>query len=223
MPKSMSSLNRVRLRGITWNHSRGFLPLVATAQRFSESHEGIDVVWEKRSLQEFADYPVEKLAESFDLLVIDHPFVGYAARHHLLIPLDENLSADFLSDQRQNSTGESHQSYFYDGRQWALAIDAAAPVSAWRPDVLKPAGVSVPETWDEVLALAKRGLVGFPSIPVDSLMNFYMLCCALGESPFPSDDSFIAEDAGAEALAMLRGLVSLCSPGILSWNPIVTY
>ncbi|MGH9378980.1 MAG: ABC transporter substrate-binding protein, partial [Terriglobia bacterium] len=186
-------------------------------------HEGIEVVWDKRSLQEFADYPVEKLADSFDLLVIDHPFVGYAARHHLFVPLDENVSAGFLSDQRQNSTGASHQSYFYDGRQWALAIDAAAPVSAWRPDVLKQAGISVPETWDEVLALAKRGLVGFPSIPVDSLMNFYMLCCALGESPFPSDDSFISEDAGAEALAMLRELVSLCSPDILAWNPIVTY
>ncbi|MGH9326894.1 MAG: carbohydrate ABC transporter substrate-binding protein, partial [Terriglobia bacterium] len=96
MPKSTSSANQVCLRGITWNHSRGFLPMVATAQRFSESHEGIEVVWEKRSLQEFADYPVEKLAKSFDLLVIDHPFVGDAARHRLFIPLEENLSADFL-------------------------------------------------------------------------------------------------------------------------------
>jgi hypothetical protein len=33
------------LRGITWNHTRGFLPMLATAQRFSELHPGSQVSW----------------------------------------------------------------------------------------------------------------------------------------------------------------------------------
>ena len=197
--------------------------MLATAQRFSEIHPDVEVAWEKRSLQEFADFPVEKLAETFDLLVIDHPFIGYAARHGTFLPVDEGLDADFLADQDRNSVGLSHRSYFYDGHPWALAIDAATPVSSWRPDLLDKAGVSVPETWDELLALAKRRLVAFPSIPVDNLMNFYMLCCALGEGPFAGEDAFVDTGTGAEALTMLRELVSLCSPEILTWNPIATY
>jgi len=219
----MAHSDPVRLLGITWNHTRGFIPMVATAQRFCETHPGVEVVWEKRSLQEFGDYPVEKLAESFDLLVIDHPFVGFAARNRVFLPLDECLGSDFLSEQDRNSVGESHRSYFYDGSQWALAIDAAAPVSCWRADVLAEAKTSLPETWDELLALAKQRLVAFPSIPVDSLMNFYMFCSGFGQCPFSSPDVLVDATVGEEALAKLRELVSLCRSEILAWNPIATY
>lgn len=220
---SSAATQPTRLRGITWNHSRGFLPVVATAQRFGEMHSAVEIAWEKRSLQEFADCPIERLAETFDLLVIDHPFVGYAARHPVLLPLDEHLSAEFLADQERSSVGESYRSYVYDGHLWALPIDAAAPVAAWRADVLERAGASVPRTWEELLALARRGLVRFPAIPVDSLMHFYMLCCALGECPPASDDVLIDPDVGAEALTWLCELVKLCPPEILKSNPIATY
>ena len=83
--------NPITLTGITWNHTRGYLPMVATAQRFSELHPDIEIVWHKRSLQEFADYPIERLVERFDLLVIDHPFAGQAAAQNVLLPLDEHL------------------------------------------------------------------------------------------------------------------------------------
>lgn len=61
---------KVSIRGMTWDHSRGFTPMVATAQRFHELHPGIDFAWSKRSLQEFADKPLADLAEQFHLLVI---------------------------------------------------------------------------------------------------------------------------------------------------------
>ena len=219
----MTSNHSVCLRGITWNHSRGFLPMVATAQRFSETHPGTEIVWEKRSLQEFADYPIPRLAKNFDLLVIDHPFVGYAAHHADLLPLDEHISTDFLADQDTNSVGESHRSYLYGGHQWALAIDAAAPVSSWRADLLGRAHAKVPETWEELLELASRGMVAIPCIPVDSLMNFYMFCCALGHDPFSRENLVVDPEVGTEALTMLRELASLCSPEIFNRNPIATY
>ncbi|HTS69631.1 MAG TPA: carbohydrate ABC transporter substrate-binding protein, partial [Terriglobia bacterium] len=126
----------LRLRGMTWNHSRGYVPLVATAQRFYELNPGVEVIWEKRSLQEFADQPIDQLAGRYDLLVIDHPWAGFAAAAGLLLPLDEHLPVPFLADQAANSVGASHQSYNFDGHQWALAIDAATPVAAWRPDLI---------------------------------------------------------------------------------------
>ncbi len=211
------------LNGITWNHTRGYLPLVATAQRFMETHSGVTIEWHKRSLQEFADYPIERLAERFDLLIIDHPFAGYAAAHPTLLPLDEHLPADFLADQAAHSVGASHASYRYGDHQWALAIDAAAPVSAYRPDLLDRYDVALPQTWDDLLALARRGMVALPAIPVDSLMAFYMLCLALGEEPFGSTEQVVGPAVGIAALEHVRELIALCDPACLQRNPIQTY
>ena len=98
------------LRGIAWNHTRGYLPMVATAQRFQELHPDVEIIWEKRSLQAFADQPIQVLAQTFDLLVIDHPFVGYAAQHPVLVPLDQHLDHAYLADQAAHSVGASYPS-----------------------------------------------------------------------------------------------------------------
>src|ERR1700678_4608659 len=74
----MRANEKVELKGITWDHSRGFTPLVATAQRFHELHPEIEIIWSKRSLQGFADMSIEQLAARFDLIVIDHPWAGFA-------------------------------------------------------------------------------------------------------------------------------------------------
>lgn len=212
-----------KITGITWNHTRGLLPLLATAQRFSELHPDVEIVWEKRSLQAFADFPIERLAEKFDLIIIDHPFAGYAAAHPTLLALDEHLSPEYLADQAVNSVGVSHASYNYGGHQWALAVDAATPVSSYRPDLLARYEVELPRTWQDLLALARRGLVAIPAIPIDSLMNFYMLCIALGEEPFLGQEQVVSFETGVAALEHLRELVSLCDPVCLRQNPIATY
>jgi multiple sugar transport system substrate-binding protein len=213
----------ITLTGMTWNHSRGYVPLVAAAQRYQDAHPDVSIEWQRRSLQEFADAPIDRLAERFDLIVIDHPFVGHATAHPVLLPLDEHLPAEFLNDQAANSVGASHHSYAYGGHQWALAIDAATPVSAHRPDVLARHDTTAPETWDDLLALARRRLVALPAIPIDSLMNFYMLCLALGDEPFAGDDEIAPVPTCLAALEALRELVSLCDPACLARNPIRTY
>lgn len=213
----------IHLSGITWDHTRGYLPLVALAQRFSERHPHVEITWRKRSLQAFGDQPLQELAPQFDLLVIDHPFVGYAAAHDLLLPLDRHLPAEFLADQAAHSVGASHPSYLWNGHQWALAIDAATPVSAWRPDLLEHAGIQAPQTWEDLLELARRGMVALPAVPIDSLMNMYMLCIALGEAPFQTPTSMVSAAIGVAALEQLRELVCLCEPACLRRNPIQTY
>lgn len=211
------------LTGITWNHTRGYLPMVATAQRFSELHADISITWHKRSLQQFADAPLADLAARFDLMVIDHPSIGEAAHLSLLLPLDQHLSAAFLADQAANSVGRSHPSYTYEGHHYALAIDAATPISGYRPDLLDRANAQLPNTWDDLLALARRSLVTVPAIPIDSLMNLFMLANALDAEPFTNPDEVIAESAGTQALQLLRELVQLSAPGSLERNPIRTW
>lgn len=212
-----------RLKGITWNHSRGYVPMIATAQRFFELHPEIEITWEKRSLQEFADLSLDRLTEQYDLLVIDHPWVGHVSRRGLLVSLQDVLPAAFLDDQSLHSVGASHESYSWGGRQWALAIDTAAPVASFRSDLLDREGLSVPETWEDVLTLARRGQVVFPGLAIDSLMNFYMMCSTMGEDPFQSGDEVVSAGIGIQALELLKELISLCPPAVFSWNPIRVY
>ncbi len=211
----------VCLRGMTWNHSRGYTPMVATAQRFSELNSGVEVIWEKRSLQEFADQPIDQLAERYDLLVIDHPWAGFAAAAGLLLPLDEHLPAPFLADQAANAVGPSHRSYCFHNHQWALAIDAAAPVASWRPDLLPPN--DLPRKWDDVRQLARAGNVLMPGIPVDTLMNFYMVCSTLGEDVCQGEDRVVSPPVGAQALGMLRELALALDPLFWDLNPVRVY
>ncbi|MFD0677643.1 MULTISPECIES: extracellular solute-binding protein [unclassified Paenibacillus] len=213
----------IQLKGITWNHSRGFLPMVATSQRFSEMNADVEISWEKRSLQEFADEPIQHLAEKYDLLVIDHPWAGFAADKQILVPLEQHLPAGYLEDQAANSVGKSHESYNFDGYQSALAIDAATPVASFRPDLLERYEEAVPQTWDELLRLAKRGLVIFPGIPIDSLMNFYMLCNSQGEDPCQQEDIVVSREMGLLALEQLRELAGYCTKEMFDWNPIKVY
>ena len=216
-------LSTIELSGITWNHTRGYLPMVATAQRFSERHPGVTIQWQKQSLEQFAQEPVERLAERFDLLVIDHPSVGTAASRGALLPLNEHLPADFLAGQARNSVGRSHESYFYGGRQGAIAIDAAAPVAGYRADLLDKAGAVLPRTWAELTDLARRGLVAVSGIPIDSLCHFFMLCIGLGEEPFGGPARVVSEHIGVPALEMLGELMDAAVTGCETRNPIAVW
>jgi len=217
------SASPITLRGMTWNHTRGYLPMVATAQRFMELNPGIEIAWERRSLKAFEEFPVEQLAAEYDLIVLDHPFVGYAAAHGPLLPLDAHLPAAFLADQAANSVGASHASYTFGGHHWALAIDAATPVAFWREDLLARHGLTVPQTWHDLLTLARAGHVEIPAAPINCLMNFYSFCIAAGETPFLSPDRVASPDTGRAALADLRALLSLCDPHCWSRNPIASH
>lgn len=212
-----------KLKGITWNHTRGLLPMVATAQRFTELNPDIEISWEKRSLQEFADASIEDLAKRFDLLVIDHPWTGFGADTKTILPLSDYLSEAYIKDQEINTVGKSYGSYVFHNKLWALPIDAATPVAAARLDILEKQGLKVPQTYDDLLALAKKGLIAFAGIPVDSLMTFYSFCCSLGEDPFQSQEKVISVETGKKALQMHRELAQLMNPANFNRNPIQVY
>lgn len=211
------------LKGITWDHSRGFTSIVATSQRFHELNPLIEISWEKRSLQAFADEPINELAKRFDLLIIDHPWAGFAARTGVILPLDEFLEKNFMAELAANSVGHSHESYAYDGHQWALAIDAATPVAASRLDLFEKLNLEIPSTWDDLVELAQKGLVAIPGIPQDTLMSFYMVCSTLGEDVCTSQEQVISEKIGLKALQMLRDLGQHISKESYTMNPIKVY
>lgn len=208
------------LRGITWGHSRGITPLLAASQRYEELHPGVQIQWKKRTLQEFADFPIEKLTADYDLLIIDHPWVGTAAATGCVLALDKYLDKEYLANQLANSVGGSHESYNYDGSQWALAIDAATPAASYRADLLAKNGVAVPQTWEEVIVLAAKGKVAVPAIPIDLLMNFYSFCIAHGAVPFANKEEVVDKETGIAAIRTMQQLYSLVDRQLFDCNPI---
>ncbi len=213
-------MEKIILKGITWGHSRGITPLLAFSQRFSELNPSVEVQWTKRSLQEFADFPLEKLTPLYDLLIIDHPWVGCAAATKGVLPLEQYISKEYLQDQLDNSVGGSHQSYGFNQHQWALAIDAATPAASYRADLFEKNNAPLPLTWDQLISLANNGKVAVPAIPIDLLMNFYMFCIAKGEMPFSNDNEVINLEIGKAALRMMQELYSRVDKKMFGLNPI---
>lgn len=201
---------------------RGFVSVVATAQRYEELHPEVRITWEKRSLQAFADASLADLAERYDLIVMDHPHTVLAAKEHLLLPFEDWLADDFIADQMENSVGGSCESYRFDDKQWTLPTDAATPIATWRPDLIEEHGLELPQSWDDVLAMAKAGYVSVALFPIDVLMNSYMFCQAQGEEPFSTSEYCASPSVLEEALEQLRKLATSCDPECLQRNPIRT-
>ncbi|WP_353815972.1 extracellular solute-binding protein [Agromyces sp. SYSU T00266] len=204
------------LRGITWEHERGYGSVAAAAEAYRAVAPDVEVAWEFRSLLAFGDQPLDELVEAYDLLVIDHPHIPFAAERGLLLPLDGQGHDDELDLLATQSVGASHASYRHRGRQWGLATDAAAQVAAWRPDLLD----APPRTWEEVLALAEEGRVLWPAKPVDAFSSLVTIAAGHGTEAMREPGVFLPRDAALEALGIMRRLAELTPDDNLGLNPI---
>lgn len=199
------------LRGMAWDHPRARLPLAAVSARWSK-RTGIAVHWDARPLKAFEDQPLEELASAYDLVLMDYPFVGTAAASGLIVPVEDWVDANYLRDQRENSVGPSYASYTWNGRQWALAIDAATQVSAVRADLLGAFGVTAsPMPWNEVLAWAKdlcaaRSRIALPLNPNHAYCAFLSVGLARHGPDFWPKGGRVGTDAALASLDFLREL-----------------
>jgi multiple sugar transport system substrate-binding protein len=208
----------VVLRGMTWDHPRGYDPLAACSALWRE-RTGVAVEWDRRSLQDFESYPVEELARRYDLIVIDHPHVGQVTAETCLRPLDEPQRATELEALRAGSVGASFESYRMGGRLWALPIDAATQVQAFRPDRL----ASPLRAWSEVVRLAHEGRVLCPMRPPHSLMSLYTLAGQLGAPAKVEGPDLFDLERVAPAYELLRELAGLIDPVCFAMDPIAVF
>lgn len=210
----------VQLTGIAWDHSRAFPPLVACAQRYEELHPGARIRWQKRTLDEFGHLSIDQLASKFDLIVIDHPWAGFAFENGLVQDLQPLLTLAAFQELAQNSIGATFESYRYEGRLLALPIDAATPAPSWRPDLLERAGAAPPATWAEAVALARRRIAVIPAFNADLFLHFLMLLKALGSEPCADAGQIAPRAVMRTAVELLRELTEPMPRAIFDWNPI---
>jgi multiple sugar transport system substrate-binding protein len=214
----------IRLRGMTWDHRRAIDPLIGTAPLFKSLHPHVEVEWSSRPLSGFEFTSVDGLAAAYDLIILDHPFMGEVAVSQSLVPLDGVVALD-----ENRFVGPSLASYRMDGKLWALPVDAACQVSVMRPDLMEGLDAAPPVDWRELLALGvkakRKGLrlaIGLKG--VHSLMTFFTLMANLGSPCAINRGAAFADPRAArEALDLLRGLLQLCPPQSLDWNSIALH
>lgn len=210
------------LKGITWDHPRGYQPLVSCSDIY-EKEFGVKIEWHKRSLTAFGDQSLEELCNKFDLLVNDHPHVGLAVEKNCLEPLDNIISTEDLSRLQLQSAGPSFLSYCYKEKQWALPIDAAMQSATFRPDLISQN--NIPSDWDEVFKLADSlkkvgSCLGMALSPTDCLCSFLSLAAQSNAPIREEQPEFIKKDIGLHVLGMLKKMRKSFHPGALHWTPI---
>ena len=191
----------ITLKGMTWDHSRGYDPMIATSKVFAEQHNNeISIEWDKRSLQAFADRPIEQMVEDYDLMVIDYPHVGEVSAKGLLQSFNIEKYSRELELLQKQSVGLSHESYNIDGQQWALALDAATQVSCYRNDLI----TLLPKSWDDLFQLSKNKKVIWPLKPVHAISSFYSIHNNITQEFEPSNKNFVQKDFGIKTLQMMK-------------------
>ena len=206
----------IELRGMTWNHPRGLDCLVASNDLL-KSRLGISISWNARSLLAFGDQHISEFYRDYDLMIIDHPHVPDAVHAGAVVNFDNIATPDQLSELSRTSVGQSHDSYSYKGKHWALAIDTAAQVSAFRSDKADCA----PIFWADAFNLAREKKLLWPYRPVDAFSTFATLMSQKGAA-LCSGGIFLNTDIALEVLTMMCELASLVPDFCAKSNPIDT-
>ena len=201
------------LRGLTWDHPRGYQVLDALAGALEPE---ITVRWDRQSLEDFESRPLRTLAGDYDLLVVDHPGLGGAVRDGALRPMHEIFSRSELAGWRAGSAGASFDSYRLGRRQWALPLDAAAQVSVARPDLMPARPASWAGAVQAAAGVATVLCLGGPH----ALLMFSAICVAAGSAPATAGREFVTEAAGTAALRVMAELLARADPELSQRNPI---
>ncbi|WP_421980273.1 extracellular solute-binding protein [Roseibium sp.] len=205
----------IALKGMTWSDPRGYDPLIAATAEFEAANPGVTITWDKRSLQGFESTPVDELAAEYDLMIIDHPHVGAAAREGCLLALDASIPEEDLTAIANETVGKSYASYTIDGHQWALPVDAATQVQAHRPDLGGRAA-----TWADVKEAALQGAVILPMRPPHCLMCIYTLAANIGHPCGSDRERLLPGDVARTVFSQLKAVTDHIDPDCFKMDPI---
>lgn len=206
-----------RLRGLTWDHPRAYEGLESQTERFHQRHESVRLEWHRQSLREFEATPIAENAAEYDIIILDHPFMGDAVASGCLVDLAQIPSlADAIG--KRNYVGRSLETYAFGGGQWALPIDAACQTAVYRGDRI--AAADVPRCIFEVFDLGRKAGIGLAMACPHAFMNFLTLCGLMGADIAGTGDRLVDPVIGEEAVDTLRRLAEFLPPQAFDWSSI---
>lgn len=200
---------------LTWDHPRGHHALRDAAAEVAPGQD-LSIAWDKQPLEGFESHPIADLCARYDLVVLDHPHVGEAIEAQCLVPLEDVFGSEELSALGAATIGPCLSSYRYAGKHWALPLDAATQVMAYRPDLTGPVS-----TWSDVSTLAQQGGVALSLAGPHAALTFLSICTALGEPPADEDPRLlVGEGTGVEAFELLANIYAHAETSATGLNPI---
>lgn len=197
-------------RGLTWDHPRGYNALAAAAAQA----EGLALAWDKHSLEGFEAHPIADLCARYDLVVLDHPHVGEAVAGDCLVPIETLFDAGEIAAWERAVAGPSLASYYYAGRHWALPLDAATQVMAYRRDRI----AAPPVSWSALPEFAAQHDVALSLAGPHAILSFQSVCGSLGAPR--SGEAFMDRAIGREAHAIMAALTGEVTVRAQGLNPI---
>lgn len=207
----------VNLRGLTWDHPRAFDGLFAETKRFNAQDNGVSIEWDMHSLGGFEATPVAETAADYDLIILDHPFMGDAGKSKALVDLQAHLEPEVLDILRTSFIGCSFESYEYGGGLWALPIDAASQAAVCRPDLLDgPA----PKNFQQVSELGRRGGLGLSLANPHAFMAYLGIAASLGADISGTAARLLPEHVALQSLSILRQWVRHIPEAAFDWSSI---
>ncbi len=218
----------MRLRGLTWQNPRGYDPLVATAGAWAEREPDVEVAWEALPWIDFEHRLIDSFegrAEPYDLVMLDHPWVGTLSSRGWLRAWDELAEPDYLAELRGRVVAPSYESYVWGGRLWALPVDAACHAGLIRRDLVDAA--DLPREWRDIAAWAadyRSPTVRYPLVlSVSSVLGhclFLALMQARGTPPYTEAERPRCDrDAAADVLEAIVDLLRFVPPESARWGP----
>jgi multiple sugar transport system substrate-binding protein len=203
--------------GLTWDHPRGYRALDEAA-RLANASGALSLRWDRQPLEGFESHSISELCEAYDLVVLDHPHVGEAVEAGCVQALDDLFDAEELAGWHRDTVGQSYASYTFANRQWALPLDAATQVMACRTDLVDGA---IPDTWDDVRALAGRKPVALSIAGPHALLSFSSIAVALGELPSQEAGApFVSRETGLHVLDIMSDIADSMPAQARGLNPI---
>jgi multiple sugar transport system substrate-binding protein len=202
--------------GLTWDHPRGYVALERAAAQARA--DGLQLHWERQPLEGFESHPIQDLANRYDLIVLDHPHMGDALAGDCLQPLESLFDAATLQAWKAQSIGNTFESYYYAERHWALPLDAASQVAAYRVDRFDG---PPPATWEATVDFARRHPVALSLAGPHAILTLFSIATAFGDAPAASSADRLFQGKGLEsAWHVIQELHGLGFKGWAERNPI---
>jgi multiple sugar transport system substrate-binding protein len=175
---------------------------------------GIAIEWDTHPLEGFEAHPIADLCAKYDLVVLDHPHIGEAVAGSCLQPLETVLPVEEIAAIGPRTVGRCFESYRYAGRHWAIPLDAATQVMAYRADLIG----APPLLWQDVAELARFGSVALSLSGPHAVLTFLSIAAAVGASPGAPE--LVTTEAGLASFELMRRIYQHGGGRFSAANPI---
>ena len=213
----MTAPDHDHLRGITWEHPRGYDCQVAAAAEYERRtgvrvRVGVPVAAGSSPTRRSRTSPPATTCSSSTTRTS-----RWRPRPGCWPPLDGAGHDEELAALAADSVGPSHATYAHGGHQYGLATDTATQVAVHRPDLL-PRRRRRPGT--RCWSWPGEGRVVWPAKPIDAWSSLCTIAANRGTPVGSAPGVFLSAEDAAPVLDLLHRLADRVPAWCLSANPI---